>query len=111
MSGSHYAYQSEEPKLKHTTEENIEVLFHNFAEFLKEKNRRYGDAAIQPAQIFSSKPADEQLYNRLDDKLNRIKRARETGQPLKKNDLADVFGYVALALIKNGWTEFGDLID
>jgi hypothetical protein len=55
------------------THDGIEVLFHNFKEFLKEKNRRYGDSALHPAMIFSDTPADTQICNRLDDKLNRIR--------------------------------------
>jgi hypothetical protein len=97
-----------EPEAKQpNTQEKIDILFHNFGEFLKEKNRRYGDSALKPAQIFSRVPATDQLCNRLDDKLNRIKNSDE----LKKNDVADVFGYVALILIANGWTEFGELLD
>jgi len=90
-----------------TTEESIEILFKNFATFLTEKNRRYGDSALKPAAIFSRAPADVQICNRLDDKLNRIKIAKD----LNKNDVADVFGYVALLLIQNGWLDFEDLLD
>ena len=89
------------------TEEKIEILFDNFKEFLKEKNRRYGDSALTPIQIFSKSGADNQIRNRLDDKLNRIKNAKE----LKKNDVSDIFGYIALLLIQNEWIEFKDLLD
>ena len=89
------------------THDAIEVLFHNFKEFLKEKNKRYGDSALHPAMIFSDAPADMQICNRLDDKLNRIRMAKE----LKKNDVADVFGYVALLMIQKGWLSFDDLLD
>jgi len=89
------------------TEEKIEILFNNFKEFLKEKNRRYGDSALTPIQIFSKSDAGSQICNRLDDKLNRIKNAKE----LKKNDVSDIFGYIALLLIQNEWIEFKDLLD
>lgn len=85
----------------------IEQLFIKFAEFLIEKNKRYGDAALSPENIFSDAPPGAQICVRLDDKLARIKYSDE----LKKNDLADLFGYVALLLISNGWTEFDDLLD
>jgi hypothetical protein len=93
------------------TQELIETLFTNFKEFLKEKNKRYGDAVLNPLQIFSSTPASEQALNRLDDKLSRIKTARSQGKPLKKNDVSDVFGYLALFMINQGWLTFDELLD
>ncbi len=101
--------QNENGKI--TTQQKIDLLFNNFKEFLKEKNRRYGDSALNPANIFSPVPASDQIKNRLDDKLNRIKEATKQGIALRKNDVADVFGYVALLLISEGWIEFEDLID
>ena len=89
------------------TQEKIDLLFENFKKFLKEKNKRYGDSAISPIQIFSKENANNQIYNRLDDKLSRIKNAKE----IKKNDLCDVFGYIALALIQKDYLEFDDLLD
>ena len=90
-----------------TTQNKIEILFDNFKQFLIEKNNRYGDSALNPAKIFSNQSTDMQICNRLDDKLNRIKISQE----LRKNDVADVFGYVALLMIQNGWLEFDDLLD
>lgn len=89
------------------TQIQIDELFKNFKEFLKEKNRRYGDSALSPMNIFSKEGADNQIYNRLDDKLSRIKIAKE----LKKNDCADVFGYLALLMIQKGWMKFDELLD
>ncbi len=37
-----------------------------------EKNRKYGNSALKPIRIMSSLSTVEQLYIRLDDKLNRI---------------------------------------
>jgi len=90
-----------------STQDQIKILFSNFAEFLCEKNKRYGDSALNPAMIFSNAPAEIQIRNRLDDKLNRIKNSEE----LLKNDVSDVFGYVALLMIQKGWVEFEDLLD
>jgi hypothetical protein len=90
-----------------STQEKIDLLFNNFKEFLKEKNRRYGDSALNPTNVFSKVDAFNQICNRLDDKLSRIK-ASDT---LRKNDVADVFGYVALLLVSKDWTEFNDLLD
>lgn len=93
--------------IEHTTTESIEILFNNFSKLLIEKNKRYGDSALNPPAIFSKTTADTQICNRIDDKLNRIK----TSDGLRKNDVADVFGYLALLMIQNGWLDFGDLLD
>lgn len=90
-----------------STRDKIDILFNNFGEFLKEKNKRYGDSALKPIQIFSKIDAGNQIYNRLDDKLSRIKNSNE----IRKNDLADLLGYISLALIEKNWLEFDDLLD
>ena len=89
------------------TQQDIILLFDNFKEFLLEKNRLYNDSAMNPVQVFSKESTQNQICNRLDDKLSRIRNSDK----LRKNDVADVFGYVALLLISNGWMEFEDLID
>jgi len=89
------------------TKEKIELLFDNFKLFLQEKNKRYGDSALKPINVFSELDANSQICNRLDDKLSRIKQASE----LKKNDVCDVFGYTALLMIENNWLDFDDLLD
>jgi hypothetical protein len=90
-----------------TTQEKIDQVCSNFATFLKEKNKRYGDAAINPIKIFSKSDSGSQICNRLDDKLMRIKNSTE----LRKNDVADVLGYCILLLIERDWIEFEDLLD
>ena len=89
-----------------TTQDNIDILFDNFKAFLLEKNKRYGDSAINPIQVFSNKSAEEQIRARLDDKLRRIKNSDE----LRKNDVADVMGYIALLLISKNWLEFEEFL-
>ena len=90
-----------------STQDKIDLLFDNFKGFLKEKNRRYGDSALHPLQIFSKIDAGNQICNRIDDKLGRIKNS--TG--FKKNDISDIFGYIALLLVENNWLDFKDLLD
>lgn len=90
-----------------TTQESIDLILTNFAEFLKEKNRRYGDSALVSINVFSKLPAGEQIRIRLDDKVSRIKNS----DTLRKNDVADVVGYCVLLMVLHDWTEFGDLID
>jgi hypothetical protein len=83
-----------------------------FEEFLNEKNKRYGNSALEPLGIFSShvKGEDQAMDNmliRLDDKLKRIKNADE----LRKNDVSDIIGYLILLCVNRGWNDFSDLID
>jgi hypothetical protein len=89
------------------TIEKIDILFDSFKEFLKEKNKRYGDSALKPAKIFTKQNAGSQICNRLDDKISRIQNSNE----LKKNDVSDLFGYTALLMIENGWLDFSELLD
>lgn len=89
------------------TQTKIARLFNNFRKFLIEKNKRCGDSALKPNQIFCKESGSKQIMSRLDDKLSRIANSEE----LKKNDLSDVFGYVALLLISNGWLTFDEFLD
>lgn len=89
------------------TQTKIELLFENFSDFLIEKNKRYGDSALCPINIFSKQDSNSQLCNRLDDKLSRIQNSKE----LRKNDVSDIFGYIALLMIENDWLEFDELLD
>ena len=95
-----------------TTQEAIKLVMENFGEFLCEKNRRYGDSALVPLNIFSTLPAGEQLRIRLDDKLSRIINSlKMQNGKLRKNDIADMVGYLILLLIHDGHLTFDDLLD
>jgi len=93
--------------MTHNTQTDIILLLDNLKEFLLEKNKRYGDSALSPVQIFSDVSAEDQIKNRLDDKLSRIKHSDE----LRKNDVVDAMGYLVLLMVQNNWTEFDELID
>ena len=73
---------------------------------LLEKNRRYGNSALEPINIFSKLSASEGILQRIDDKLMRIKTADKTN----KNDVFDLIGYCTLLSVQNEW-DFKDLID
>jgi hypothetical protein len=75
---------------------------------LIEKNRRYGDAALNLKNIFSKLPAGEAIKIRLDDKLGRI--TANEGEP-RKNDFSDLLGYLVLFCVSQDWIDFSDLID
>jgi len=69
-----------------------------------EKDKRYGNSALQPLQIF----AKHHTYgSRIDEKLARVKNSDE----LRKNDVADIIGGLMLLCRDRGWDNFDDLID
>lgn len=76
----------------------------SMAKLLEEKNRRYGNSALEPLNVFSGKT---KVGHRLDDKLARVK----FSGTLKKNDVSDLIGYLMLVCKENGWESFDDLID
>lgn len=89
------------------TQKKIELVFNNMRDLVLEKNKRYGDSALNPIKCFSKVSADESIRIRLDDKLKRIMNASE----IRKNDVADIIGYLSLLCVSRDWTDFEDLID
>ena len=63
---------------------------------LIEKNRKYGDSALNPVRIFSKASNIEQLHTRIDDKLSRIKNAQDDED---EDVIADLIGYLVLLTI------------
>lgn len=72
--------------------------------FLIDKNRAYGNSALDPVRIFSSSDNVEQLKVRIDDKLSRFARG---GEFPGDNDIDDLIGYLVLlkVALRNKWSE------
>ena len=89
------------------TEKIIKEVITEVKDLLIEKNRAYGDSAINPSNIFSNGDALDSLGARIDDKLMRIK---NTGITDKTEDtLIDLIGYLVLykvGMIKEKVDEF-----
>jgi hypothetical protein len=64
---------------------------------LIDKNRKYGDSAMNPVRIFSNTDSTEQLKVRIDDKLNRLKNLQEDET---EDTVTDLIGYLILLKIK-----------
>ena len=62
-------------------------------ELLIEKNRKYGDSAINPIRILSKSSNTEQILVRIDDKLNRIKNMQHDED---EDVITDLIGYLIL---------------
>ena len=75
-------------------DKHLDELVNDITKLLKEKNRSYGNSALDPAGIFSKLGATESLCARIDDKLMRIK---NKGINDKTEDTVDdLIGYLLL---------------
>lgn len=82
-------------KMMTDTQKQITQICDNIKNLLLEKNRNYGDSALNPVRVFSKSSTLEQLYVRIDDKLSRISR----GKGLLGTDedvIDDLIGYLVL---------------
>lgn len=66
-------------------------------ELLLEKNRRYGNSALDPVRIFSRADPLEQIDVRIDDKLSRIRTSGVDGPD--EDTLQDLIGYLVLSRV------------
>ena len=79
------------------TKELIISKLEEVKSLLVKKNEDYGDAALDPVNIFSNQGAETSIRARIDDKLKRIK---NSGINEKTEDtLMDLVGYLILLMI------------
>lgn len=79
------------PQLK--LENELDIVLESIRELILEKNRKYGDSAMNPIRIFSKASNLEQIRVRIDDKLSRLKNQ----QPDEDEDVVtDLLGYLIL---------------
>jgi hypothetical protein len=77
----------------------VEEVLDSIEKMLIEKNRKYGNSALEPLGVFSQLSAKEGLLIRIDDKLKRIKNGS-----LEKDDedvVNDLIGYLVLLKISD----------
>ena len=80
------------------TADQIEAVCDSIKILLLDKNKRYGDSALNPTRIFSKADSVEQLLVRIDDKLNRIQKG--AGLLAADEDVVvDLIGYLVLLKI------------
>ena len=86
------------------TQDQIAKTCDEIKKLLIEKNRAYGDSALNPCRIFARSDATEQLNVRIDDKLNRIMKGSEYPGD---DTIDDLIGYLVLLKIagSNGFSE------
>lgn len=75
------------------TSDKITKVCDSIKELLLEKNRKYGDSAINPTRIFAKSDSIEQIKVRIDDKLNRLKNQQDDDN---EDTVTDLIGYLIL---------------
>lgn len=74
-------------------QQEIERICNEISDFLKEKNRKYGNSAFEPFNVFSKVDPIEKINVRIDDKLARIKNRQND----EDEDVEwDLIGYLIL---------------
>ena len=83
--------------LAHETPSGLDIfaVCIELAELLLQKNKAYGDSALNPRRTFAKSDTVEQIRVRLDDKLNRL----EKGQAAGEDPEWDLLGYLVLLRI------------
>jgi hypothetical protein len=64
--------------------------------FLIEKNRKYGNSALEPMRVFSKLDTVQQIFVRIDDKLSRLKNQQDDEN---EDVISDLLGYLLLLKI------------
>jgi len=72
---------------------DIATVCDELKELLLDKNRKYGDSALNPVRIFSQASTVEQLKVRMDDKLSRLRNAQADED---EDPVTDLIGYLVL---------------
>ena len=78
-------------------EEQVKTLANGIADMHIEKNKSYGNSALEPVRIFSKADSIEQICVRIDDKLSRIKNGCNFAN---EDTINDLIGYLFLLKIK-----------
>ncbi len=91
-----------------TVNRKISDIYDAMADMQIYKNTQYGNIGSNPLNIFAhymskSTPALNGIYQRLDDKLSRIKNCPDD-KP-RVNDVVDAMGYLNLLLVNMGVTK------
>ena len=79
-----------------TFKDKVSNICNGIAEMLEEKNKKYGDSALNPKRIFSNASPKEQILVRIDDKLSRL-----SNQNIDEDEdvVDDLIGYLILLKI------------
>jgi len=85
-------------------ESDFYKISYSIAKVLTAKDKAYGSSALSPIMVFNGKC---KVGQRLDDKISRIKNS----DTIRKNDIADLLGYLILTCKELGFLNFDDQIE
>ena len=71
----------------------ISTILREIQDMLMEKNRKYGNSALDPIRIFSNETNTTQIRVRIDDKLSRMKNQQLDDE---EDVISDLIGYLVL---------------
>lgn len=88
--------------------ERIEEIYEGMKDLNVYKNTQYGNIGSEPLNLFAKymskeTPALNGIYQRLDDKLSRVKNCPD--EKPRVNDVCDIMGYLNLLLVNMGVTK------
>lgn len=75
---------------------HLEKVLDEIELLLKTKNRKYGNSALEPIQIFAKQDPLAQINVRIDDKLSRIRNQQDDEDEDVEGDL---LGYLILKMV------------
>lgn len=78
-----------------STADEIQATCDEIKQMLLEKNKAYGDSALNPLRVFSRASPSEAILVRLDDKISRLARGSAAGEDV----IIDLMGYLVLLRI------------
>lgn len=87
-------FKRENEPLSESQKKIVEIC-DSMKDLLLYKNRKYGDSALNPNNVFYKGDSTNSIKIRLDDKIGRIKNCEET----RINDVCDIIGYSVLLLV------------
>lgn len=96
--------------IKYTTktQRDIQYACEEIEKMLIEKNRKYGNSALEPQRVFSKSSPEEQLKVRIDDKLSRMKSLQDDDT---EDTVDDLIGYLILLKVARKNMDQNNLID
>lgn len=81
-----------------STSEHITQVCEEVKNLLLDKNKKYGDSALNPVRVFSKASPVEQILVRIDDKISRLDRGAGL-QEVEEDAIMDLIGYLILLKI------------
>ncbi len=80
------------------TSEQITQVCEEVKNLLLDKNKKYGDSALNPVRVFSKASPVEQILVRIDDKISRLNRGAGLRE-VEEDAIMDLIGYMILLKI------------